>query len=82
MAGPLARAADALQAPRVQGSGGFWPPRGADSAALRDQVLVFVTDGQVGNEDWIMGELAPNLQVCVLQTRFFIPQRSVLHESW
>ncbi|GAQ84765.1 hypothetical protein KFL_002050070 [Klebsormidium nitens] len=62
MAGPLERAADALQAPRVQGSGGFWPPRGAEAAAVRDRVLVLVTDGQVGDEDWIMGELAPKLQ--------------------
>jgi Ca-activated chloride channel family protein len=51
MAKPLQRAADALQAPRPQASGGFWPPLGGAGAGDRDRVLVLVTDGQVGNED-------------------------------
>jgi Ca-activated chloride channel family protein len=63
MATPLQRAADALQAPRSQAAGGFWPPRGGAGPGVRDRVLVLVTDGQVGNEDWIMGKLAPRLHV-------------------
>lgn len=63
MATPLQRAADALQAPRAQAPGGFWPPCGGAGAGVRDRILVLVTDGQVGNEDWIMGKLAPKLQV-------------------
>jgi Ca-activated chloride channel family protein len=63
MATPLQRAADALQAPPPPALGGFWPPRGGAGPGVRDRVLVLVTDGQVGNEDWIMGKLAPKLQV-------------------
>lgn len=68
MAAPLLAAANALQGLGVsvaslEGSGGFWPVRGVEGAPIRDRVMVLVTDGQVGNEDWIMGQLAPKLQV-------------------
>jgi Ca-activated chloride channel family protein len=49
MLGPLRRAADLL-ADRVAGAG-----------RERDQVLVLITDGQVGNEDQILRSLAPAL---------------------
>jgi hypothetical protein len=70
MIAPLEQAADALQglAKPVEGSGGFWGPRGVDATRVRDRVLVLVTDGQVGNEDWILGRLAPKLEVGFLLT--------------
>jgi hypothetical protein len=68
MEAPLVRAADALQAPRPHAPGGFWPPRGETGPVRNwDRVLVLVTDGQVGNEDGIMGQLGPKLQVGYLK---------------
>ncbi|GAQ92568.1 poly (ADP-ribose) polymerase [Klebsormidium nitens] len=67
MAAPLLAAADALRglgvsAAPAEDSGGFWPARGVEDAPVRDRIMVLVTDGQVGNEDWILGQLAPKLQ--------------------
>ena len=62
MLAPLVRAAELLadEAPeRADGAATLGaPPTDAD----RERVLVLVTDGQVGNEDQILAELAPRLR--------------------
>jgi Ca-activated chloride channel homolog len=56
LAGLTARGGTELHAPLVQATGLL-----ASSDAARERVIVLVTDGQVGNEDHILHDLAPML---------------------
>ena len=56
MLAPLLRGTRLFQDPTRSAKGGE-----SDGTTARERVLVLVTDGQVGNEDQILGELAPQL---------------------